>query len=470
MPRLLAASISTRSSVVPSRMATHEGQGRRLAVLEVRAVERLGEDPGERRLAGAARTDEQERVRDATGPDGVAERLDDRLLARRSRRTSGRASGGRWPGAGRATSPGPSGRGRARIEMPCTLRRPDRPRAHHDGRLGPGRAAAPGDDRLVLLPSGPDTVRGSPLRGTRSSTSHRPAAFEDGDLGRGFSPAGADCRYRAPLVPRLARPAQGYPEPRLSSTGSGGEGGIRTRDGLPRTAFPVRRHSPLGDLSPRESRCSVERARGRADAGIGRAETTVCGGEGGIRTRGAFAHRFSRAAPSTTRTPLRGRGYQTPGRARPTPRPGETRQATGAADADANSAWASSRRMPLTTLMRRRQGIVLGELDDGPGGARCDRSARANTSASTSLSRRAPTHIAQGSRVAKIVASAQAVCAQLAGGLAEGADHRVGRRVVAPPGPDHGPARPSPRRRRRRPRWAARRGSAPARPRRAPRP
>src|SRR4029079_9521011 len=34
------------------------------------------------------------------------------------------------------------------------------------------------------------------------------------------------------------------------------------------------------------------------------------GGEGGIRTRGAFAHRFSRAAPSTTRTPLRGRGYQ----------------------------------------------------------------------------------------------------------------------------------------------------------------
>src|SRR5262245_634541 len=34
------------------------------------------------------------------------------------------------------------------------------------------------------------------------------------------------------------------------------------------------------------------------------------GGEGGIRTHGAFAHRFSRAAPSTTRTPLRARGYQ----------------------------------------------------------------------------------------------------------------------------------------------------------------
>ncbi len=205
------------------------------------------------------------------------------------------------------------------IEMPCTLRRPDRPRAHHDGRLGPGRSAAPDDDRLVLLPSGPDTVRGSPLRGTRSSTSHRRAAFEDGDLGRGFSPAGADCRYRAPLVPRLARLGQFTPS-RLSSTGSGGEGGIRTRDGLPRTAFPVRRHSPLGDLSPKGIGAHPtvrERARGRANAGIGRAETTVCGGEGGIRTRGAFAHRFSRAAPSTTRTPLRGGGYQTPGRTLP---------------------------------------------------------------------------------------------------------------------------------------------------------
>ena len=35
----------------------------------------------------------------------------------------------------------------------------------------------------------------------------------------------------------------------LAACVDGGEGGIRTRDGLPRTAFPVRRHSPLGDLS-----------------------------------------------------------------------------------------------------------------------------------------------------------------------------------------------------------------------------
>ena len=53
----------------------------RIAVLEVRAVERLGDDPGHRRLAGPARADEQDRVGDPVGPDRVAERLDDRFLA-----------------------------------------------------------------------------------------------------------------------------------------------------------------------------------------------------------------------------------------------------------------------------------------------------------------------------------------------------------------------------------------------------
>ena len=42
----------------------------------------------------------------------------------------------------------------------------------------------------------------------------------------------------------------------------GGEGGIRTRDALPRTAFPVRRHSPLGDLSARLARITVGRGEG----------------------------------------------------------------------------------------------------------------------------------------------------------------------------------------------------------------
>ena len=159
--------------------------------------------------------------------------------------------------------------------LPCTHRRPERFRAHLDERLRPGRSAAPGEVRLVLLPSGPDTVRDSPLRGTRSSTSLDAAALENGDLGWEFSPAIADCRFRAPLVPRLARHAKSIADRAIrASTESatsvangrspprskaelrdaigprfGGEGGIRTRDGLPRTAFPVRRHSPLGDLS-----------------------------------------------------------------------------------------------------------------------------------------------------------------------------------------------------------------------------
>ena len=167
----------------------------RVAVLEVRAVDGLGEDPGQRRLAGPARTDEQDRVGDAVGPDGVAQRLDDRLLADDLAEGLGApASVERLVRGGRAHDLLRSGAGG--IGMPCTLRRSSVARAHHDERLGPGRSAAPDDDRLVLLPSGPDTVRGSPLRGTRSSTSHRRAATENGDLERGFGPAGADCRLQ----------------------------------------------------------------------------------------------------------------------------------------------------------------------------------------------------------------------------------------------------------------------------------
>ncbi len=53
----------------------------RFAVLEVGAVERLGDDPRHRRLAGAARSDEQQRMGDLAGPDGVPQRRDDGILA-----------------------------------------------------------------------------------------------------------------------------------------------------------------------------------------------------------------------------------------------------------------------------------------------------------------------------------------------------------------------------------------------------
>ena len=55
-------------------------------------------------------------------------------------------------------------------------------------------------------------------------------------LGDRVEPALADRGRRLDPPPRLRR---------------GGEGGIRTRDGLPHTAFPVRRPRPLGDLSGR---------------------------------------------------------------------------------------------------------------------------------------------------------------------------------------------------------------------------
>src|SRR3954462_10394852 len=53
------------------------------------------------------------------------------------------------------------------------------------------------------------------------------------------------------VISRYDSRGTGSPQPVIST--SGGEGGIRTRDGFPRTAFPVRRHSPLGDLSERQT-------------------------------------------------------------------------------------------------------------------------------------------------------------------------------------------------------------------------
>src|SRR6266496_450981 len=106
---------------------------------------RAGDDSG--RIGSTADTDGG-----SPGAAGGATRSVTRLL--RS------AAGGRAITAGRTPE-----------LSPCTLRRSGHPAAHPFERLGPGRSAAPDEDRLVLLPSGPDTVHESPLRGTRSSTS-----------------------------------------------------------------------------------------------------------------------------------------------------------------------------------------------------------------------------------------------------------------------------------------------------------
>ena len=57
---------------------------------------------------------------------------------------------------------------------------------------------------------------------------------------------------------------------------------------------------------------TVEGSRGYAAKGApreGPGQACSCGGEGGIRTHEAFARRFSRPLPSTTRPPLRDRPY-----------------------------------------------------------------------------------------------------------------------------------------------------------------
>ena len=75
--------------------------------------------------------------------------------------------------------------------------------------LGPGCSAAPGRHCLALLPSGPDAVRRLPMRGTWLSTLRAPAQTPDDSAPQAvLGPAIADCGFREPLAPRLARPGR----------------------------------------------------------------------------------------------------------------------------------------------------------------------------------------------------------------------------------------------------------------------
>ena len=72
--------------------------------------------------------------------------------------------------------------------------------------LRSGDPTTPKGGRLRLLPSGPDLVHGSSSPRDRTiDAAHRALTPGPVPLGRGFSPARADCGYRAPLAPRLAR-------------------------------------------------------------------------------------------------------------------------------------------------------------------------------------------------------------------------------------------------------------------------
>ena len=72
--------------------------------------------------------------------------------------------------------------------------------------LQPGIPATPGVYYLPLLPSGPDGIHNLPPRKTQPSTPLDLCSPDEQDLEPEFDPAIADLGYRAPLVPRLARP------------------------------------------------------------------------------------------------------------------------------------------------------------------------------------------------------------------------------------------------------------------------
>jgi hypothetical protein len=116
-----------------------------------------------------------------------------------------------------------------------------------------------------------------------------------------------------------------------------------------------------------------------------------------------------------------------------------------------------------------RQPAVLGQLERPAGGA-VDDVGDGEDEASTSQASSAPTHIGQGSRVTKIVASARRLATRAFGRPRAGRRSRRGPWGRWFPGPCRGPGRPSRRSRPRRRRSAPCPGRAPSEPRPEPLP
>ena len=76
-------------------------------------------------------------------------------------------------------------------------------RRYPGSQLGPGTLAAHRRTHLVLLHSCPDTVHEVLLRKTQTSTPLTRGSPARPYPRRDITSAGADCRYRAPLSPRL---------------------------------------------------------------------------------------------------------------------------------------------------------------------------------------------------------------------------------------------------------------------------
>ena len=180
------------------------GRGRRAVTGAVRAdaVERLGEDARGARLAGAARPREDVGVGDLVGLDRVAQGARDVVLSDELGEGLGAVLA--VERALHRTASVPRGREKKVVAHPPSKRvlRASSPCAS-SGQATPRHMEWPA--YRCFLPDltgfagfhcvGPDLQR----RDTADSLAERP-------LGREFSPAVADCGYRAPLAPRLARP------------------------------------------------------------------------------------------------------------------------------------------------------------------------------------------------------------------------------------------------------------------------
>src|SRR5436190_15770202 len=96
-------------------------------------------------------------------------------------------------------------RGRPRVDRAPTSEN-GLPGVSAELRLRPGSPAAHGEDRLRLLPSGPDLVHGTPSRGTWPSTPQLGVlALRAEPSGGSSAPLERVSGYRAPLTPHLAR-------------------------------------------------------------------------------------------------------------------------------------------------------------------------------------------------------------------------------------------------------------------------
>lgn len=88
-------------------------------------------------------------------------------------------------------------------KTPCASLRTQANRRYFASQLGPGTPATHERSCLVLLRSRPDTVHRFPLRRTQTSAPLNKGSSTSMSPRIGITPAVADCRFRAPLSPRL---------------------------------------------------------------------------------------------------------------------------------------------------------------------------------------------------------------------------------------------------------------------------